>query len=47
MKIVRLAVRLGYAVAREDLTRPIEFLRELRKNHRTRLIMMGYVRLGR
>ena len=48
LEIVRLAKRLGYAVAREDLTGLINSLRKIRnKNHRTKLIIMGYSRLGR
>ena len=42
LKMVRLAVKLQHAVAREDLTGLIEALRKLPKNHRTRLIIMGY-----
>ena len=41
LKIVRLAMRLQYALAREDLTGFIEALRKLPKNHRTRPIIMG------
>jgi hypothetical protein len=45
---VRLAKKLGYAVAREDLTWLINSLRKIKnKDHRTRLIIMGYARLGR
>jgi len=44
---VKLAKRLGYAVAREDLTGLIESLRDLPKDHRKKLIMMGYKRLGK
>jgi putative transposase len=48
LKIVRFAKRLGYAVAREDLTGLINSLRKIRnKDHRTKLIIMGYARLGR
>jgi len=47
LKIVRLAMRLQYALAREDLTGLIESLRKMPKNHRTRLIIMGYSRLGK
>jgi putative transposase len=46
-KIVKLAKRLGYAVAREDLKGLIESLRDLPKDHRKKLIMMGYKRLGK
>jgi len=35
-------MRLQYALAREDLTGLIEALRKLPKNHRTKLIIMGY-----
>jgi len=42
LKMVRLAMRLQYALAREDLTGLIEALRKLPKNHRTKLIIMGY-----
>ncbi len=47
LEIVGLALRLGYAVAREDLTGLIEVLRKLPKNHGTKLIIMGYSRLVR
>jgi IS605 OrfB family transposase len=47
LRIVGLAKRLGYAVAREDLTGLIESLRDLPKDHRKKLIMMGYKRLGK
>jgi hypothetical protein len=47
LKMVRLAMRLQYASAREDLTGLVEALRKLPKNHRTRLIIMGYSRLMR
>ena len=42
LKIVRQAMRLQYALAREDLTEHVEALRKLPKNHRTKLIIMGY-----
>jgi IS605 OrfB family transposase len=46
LEIVRFAKRLGYAVAREDLTGLINSLRKIRnKDHRTKLIIMGYSRL--
>ena len=46
LKIVRLAVKLQHAVAREDLTGLINSLRKIRnKDHRTKLIIMGYSRL--
>jgi IS605 OrfB family transposase len=48
LKIVRFAKRLGYAVAREDLTGLINSLRKIEnKDHRIKLIIMGYSRLGR
>jgi len=48
LRIVGLAKRLGYAVAREDLTGLINSLRKIKnKDHRTKLIIMGYSRLGR
>jgi hypothetical protein len=46
LKMVRLAVKLQYAVAREDLTGLINSLRKIKnKDHRTKLIIMGYSRL--
>jgi IS605 OrfB family transposase len=48
LEIVRFAKKLGYAVAREDLTGLINTLRRIKnKDHRTKLIIMGYKRLGR
>jgi len=48
LKIVMLAKRLGYAVAREDLTGLINTLRRIEsKDHRIRLIIMGYRRMGK
>jgi IS605 OrfB family transposase len=48
LRIVGLAKRLGYAVAREDLTGLVNSLRKIKnKDHRTRLIIMGYSRLGK
>jgi putative transposase len=48
LEIVRLAKRLRYAVAREDLTGLINSLRKIEnKDHRTKLIIMGYKRLGK
>jgi putative transposase len=45
---VELAKRLRYAVAREDLTGLINSLRRIKnKDHRTKLIIMGYKRLGK
>ena len=45
--IVTTAKRLGYAVAREDLTGLKKSLRRLPKNHRTKLMLMGYSRIER
>jgi IS605 OrfB family transposase len=43
---VRFAKKLGYAVAGEDLTGLINSLRKIKnKDHRTKLIIMGYSRL--
>jgi len=48
LRIVGLALRLQYAVAREDLTGLINSLRKIKnKDHRTKLIIMGYSRLER
>ena len=48
LEIVRFAKRLGYAVAREDLTGLVNSLRKIEsKDHRKKLIMMGYKRLGK
>jgi putative transposase len=48
LEIVMMAKRLGYAVAREDLTELINSLRKIKnKDHRTKLIIMGYARLGK
>jgi len=45
-KIAVLAKSLKYAIAREDLTGLIESLRKIKnKDHRTKLIIMGYSRL--
>jgi transposase len=42
LRIVELSKKLGYAVAREDLTGLINSLRKIRnKDHRTKLIIMG------
>jgi transposase len=43
--MVRLAVKLQYELDREDLTGLVEALRKLPKNHRAKLIIMGYSRL--
>ena len=46
LKMVRLALKLQHAVAREDLTGLINSLRKIKnKDHRTKLIIMGYSRL--
>jgi IS605 OrfB family transposase len=46
LEIVRFAKKLRYAVAREDLTGLINSLRKIKnKDHRTKLIIMGYSRL--
>jgi IS605 OrfB family transposase len=48
LEIVGLAKELRYAVAREDLTGLINSLRKIKsKDHRTKLIIMGYKRLGK
>jgi IS605 OrfB family transposase len=48
LEIVGLAKKLGHAVAREDLTGLINTLRRIKsKDHRTKLIIMGYARLGK
>jgi IS605 OrfB family transposase len=45
---VRVAKKLGYAVAREDLTGLINTLRRIKsKDHRTKLIIMGFRRIAR
>jgi hypothetical protein len=46
LKIVGLSLMLGCAVARENLAGLIKVLRKLPKDHRARLIIMGYARLG-
>jgi len=46
-EIVTTAKKLGYAVAREDLTGLVKSLRKLPKTHRTRLLLMGYSRIGK
>jgi IS605 OrfB family transposase len=46
LKMIRLALKLQYALAREDLTGLINSLRKIKnKDHRTKLIIMGYSRL--
>jgi transposase len=48
LRIVGLALRLQYAVAREDLTGLINTLRKIEsKDRRTGLIIMGYRRIGK
>jgi len=48
LRVVELSKKLGHAVAREDLTGLINSLRKIEnKDHRTKLIIMGYSRLGR
>jgi hypothetical protein len=48
LRIVGLALRLQYAAAREDLTGLINTPRRIEnKDHRTKLIIMGYSRPGR
>jgi len=48
LEIVELSKKLGYAVAREDLTGLINSLRKIKnKDHRTKLIIMSYKRLGK
>jgi IS605 OrfB family transposase len=48
LEILRLAKELGYAIAREDLKGLINSLRKIEnKDHRKKLIMMGYKRLGK
>jgi putative transposase len=45
---VELAKKVGHAVAREDLTGLINTLRRIKnKDHRTKLIILGYSRLGK
>jgi IS605 OrfB family transposase len=47
LEIVRLAKELRYAISREDLTNLIKSLRKLPKDHKTKLIIMGYSRIER
>jgi IS605 OrfB family transposase len=48
LEILGLALRLQYAVAREDLTGLINTMRRIEnKDHRARLIIMGYRRMGK
>ena len=43
-----MAKKLGHAATREDLTELINSLRKIEnKDHRTKLIIMGYKRLGK
>jgi len=45
LEIVRLAKEFRYAISREDLTNLIKSLRKLPKDHKTKLIIMGYSRI--
>jgi len=47
LEIIRLAKELRYAISREDLTNLIRSLRKLPKDHKTKLIIMGYSRFER
>jgi len=47
LEIIILAKELRYAVSREDLTNLVRSLRKLPKDHRTKLIIMGYSRIER
>ena len=48
LRIVGLAKNLEYAVAREDLTGLVNSLRKIKnRDHRKKLIIMGYKRLGK
>jgi len=47
LEIVKLAKELRYGVSREDLTNLIKSLRKLPKDHKTKLIIMGYSRIER
>ena len=47
LEIIRLARDLRYGVSREDLTNLIKSLRKLPKDHKTKLIIMGYSRIER
>ena len=48
LRIVMMAKKLGHAVAREDLKGLMNSLRKIKnKDHRKKLIMMGYKRLGK
>ena len=47
LEIIRLAKELRYGVSREDLTNLIKSLNKLPKDHRTKLIIMGYSRFER
>jgi IS605 OrfB family transposase len=48
LEIVMMAKKLGHAATREDLTGLINTLRKIKnKDHRTKLIIMGYKRLGK
>jgi len=45
LEIVRLAKELRYAISREDLNNLIKSLRKLPKDHKRKLIIMGYSRI--
>ena len=47
LEIIRLAREFKYGVSREDLTNLIRSLRELPKDHKRKLIIMGYSRIER
>jgi putative transposase len=47
LEIVKLAKELRYAVSREDLNNLIKSLRKLPKDHKRKLIIMGYLRIER
>jgi len=47
LEIVKLAKELRYGVSREDLTNLIRSLRKLPKDHKRKLIIMGYSRIER
>ena len=47
LRIVGLAIRLGYTVARADLTGLVQPLRKLSKDHKAKLIITGYSWLER
>jgi hypothetical protein len=48
LRIVRVAMKLGYVAAKEDLTGLINSLGKIEsKDHRTKLIIICYKRLGK